>query len=95
MLNDPAAIKNFLMFLDHQYAIICLACGKKVLDPDKKKNQIYLDGKCPSCGQLSKEIPKKSKKQIKREEKKRLREERKEAKRQARSRKHRENVVTL
>jgi hypothetical protein len=53
--------EDFIQFLDYHYSIICLCCGKKVMDPDKKKNQIHLKGKCPSCGLDSKEQKKKNK----------------------------------
>lgn len=53
-------------FIEYHYVILCKACGKKVMDPDKKKGQTHLKGKCPSCGKDSKE-EKKSKKQRKKE----------------------------
>ena len=66
---------EYLQFIDYNYAVICRLCEKKVLDPDKVKNQIYLKGKCPSCGEKSAEKQQefsvfKSKKQIKKEAKK-------------------------
>lgn len=57
--------QQFLEIIDYSYGLVCRMCKSKVLDPDKKKNQIYLDGRCPSCGKNS-EIPK-TKKQRKRE----------------------------
>lgn len=41
--------------IDYNYALLCRSCNQLVLDPDKSKGQIYLKGKCPSCGQISKE----------------------------------------
>jgi hypothetical protein len=40
------------------------------MDPDKKKGQVYLKGKCPSCGEEAKE-EKKSKRERKQERKER------------------------
>lgn len=57
---------QLLQYLDFHYGLICLACRGKVMDPDKRKGQIHLKGKCPSCGKDSKE-EKKSKKQRKQE----------------------------
>lgn len=37
------------------------------MDPDKRKGQTHLKGKCPTCGGDSKEEEKKSKKQRKKE----------------------------
>lgn len=57
---------QFVQTLDYHFVVLCRRCGKKVMDPDKKKGQTHLKGKCPSCGQDSKE-EKKSKKQRKKE----------------------------
>lgn len=58
--------KQLQQYIDFHYGTICMCCKEKVLDPDKKKGQIHLKGKCPSCGKDSKE-EKKSKKQRKKE----------------------------
>ena len=54
-------------WIEFNYGLICRNCKSKVLDPDKSKGQIYLKGKCPSCGGESSE--KLSKKQRKLERK--------------------------
>ncbi len=59
--------QQLIQVIDYNYSVKCRLCESKVLDPDKKKNQIYLDGRCPSCGQNS--VVPKSKKQRKRERK--------------------------
>lgn len=61
-----ASEDQFLEFLDYHYAVLCKCCGNKVMDPDKKKGQTHLKGKCPSCNKDSKE-EKKSKKQRRKE----------------------------
>jgi hypothetical protein len=61
-------MEQLITFLDVHYGLICLNCRQKVMDPDKKKGQTYLKGKCPSCGKDSKE-EKKSKRQLKKEKK--------------------------
>jgi rRNA maturation endonuclease Nob1 len=60
---EPQLIK----IIDYNYTLVCRLCTSKVIDPDKKKNQVYLDGRCPSCGGNS--VVPKSKKQRKRERK--------------------------
>jgi hypothetical protein len=64
--NMGSSPDQLLQFLDYHYAVLCKCCGKKVMDPDKKKGQTHLKGKCPSCNKDSKE-EKKSKKQRKKE----------------------------
>lgn len=59
--------EQFLKSIEEEYCLICRACSSKVLDPDKKKSQIFLEGHCPSCKQLS--FIQKTKKQRKRERK--------------------------
>ena len=44
---------QFLLWLNFNYALKCRECLSLVLDPDKVKGQLYLKGKCPSCGQMS------------------------------------------
>jgi rRNA maturation endonuclease Nob1 len=58
---------QLLQVIDYSYTLYCRICNSKVIDPDKKKNQIYLDGRCPSCGNNS--VVPKTKKQLKRERK--------------------------
>jgi len=57
---------QLLQFLDYHYAVLCKCCGEKVMDPDKKKGQIHLKGKCPTCNKDSKD-EKKTKKERKKE----------------------------
>lgn len=57
---------QLIQYIDYHYCVLCLACGSKVLDPDKKKGQKHFQGKCPSCGQESK-VQQKSKKERKAE----------------------------
>lgn len=52
---------EMIQFLEFHYGVVCSFCGKKVLDPDKKKNQTHLKGKCPSCGVDSIEEKRKNK----------------------------------
>lgn len=59
-------MKQLKQFIDYNFTVICRCCGGKVMDPDKKKGQTHLKGKCPSCGKDSKE-EKKSKKERKKE----------------------------
>jgi hypothetical protein len=54
-------IMKLLQIYDYQYAVICSCCNAKVMDPDKKINQVHLKGKCPSCGKDSKEKKKNKK----------------------------------
>jgi len=58
---------QLIQTIDYCYGLICRVCQSKVLDPDKKKNQVYLDGRCPTCCKYS--VVPKSKKQRKRERK--------------------------
>jgi phage FluMu protein Com len=72
----------FIQLIDYSFATLCRACGAKVLDPEKRKGQTWLDGKCPSCHQLSSakssiDTEYKSKKQIKRELKRQRKAQRK------------------
>lgn len=57
---------QMLQIIDYHFAVLCRCCNKKVMDPDKKKGQTHLKGKCPSCGKESKEV-KKTKKERKKE----------------------------
>jgi len=57
--NKPNHLRQFIEF---HYAVLCRFCNKKVLDPDKKKNQTHLKGKCPSCGTNSVEEKRNKKK---------------------------------
>lgn len=42
--------------LELEHAVICKLCLRKVIDPNKSSiNQIFLNGKCPSCGHSRKE----------------------------------------
>ena len=59
--------QQLIQTINYNYALVCRICQSKVLDPDKKKNQVYLDGRCPSCNEYS--VVPKSKKQRKRERK--------------------------
>jgi hypothetical protein len=61
-------MNQFLQYTDYHYALLCRVCSSKVIDPDKKKNQVFFDGICPTCGEESKEV-KKTKKQLKLERK--------------------------
>jgi hypothetical protein len=62
------------------------------MDPDKKKGQTYLDGKCPTCGgdsekkKIHKANANKSKRQLKRERQAKAKAERAEMKRAAKNR---------
>lgn len=54
--NEQAPIESgdqLILYLDFRYALLCRACGSKVLDPDKKRGQLYFKGKCPTCHQQS------------------------------------------
>jgi hypothetical protein len=53
---------DFVQYLDFNFATLCLCCGQKVMDPDKRSGQIHFKGRCPSCGKDSKEEKKISKK---------------------------------
>jgi hypothetical protein len=44
-----------LQVIDFNYAVLCRFCGSKVLDPDKKNNQQYLNCRCCGCGKDPKE----------------------------------------
>jgi transcription initiation factor IIE alpha subunit len=52
---------KLIAIYDQHYAVICSCCDAKVMDPDKKINQVHLKGKCPTCGQDSKEYKKNKK----------------------------------
>jgi DNA-directed RNA polymerase subunit RPC12/RpoP len=52
---------NLIAIYDHHYAVKCSRCNAKVMDPDKKINQVHLKGKCPSCGLTSQEFKKQKK----------------------------------
>ena len=80
-------------FLDFHYGLICKFCKAKVMDLDKKKNQMFLDGKCPMCGKH----PADEKRRVK-EDKKRAKQERKRLAREAHSTeviRHGRRVVAL
>ena len=64
-VDDPNVCLR--QFVDYHFALLCRACGAKVLDPDKKRNQTHLKGKCPTCGKDSVEEKKQSKKKSKKE----------------------------
>lgn len=53
---------DFIQYLDYTYSILCLCCGQKVMDPDKRPGQVHLKGRCPSCNKDSKEEKKMSRK---------------------------------
>lgn len=55
--------------LSFRFMLNCGLCKAAVLDPDKKKGQTTLRGKCPSCGGESKGEIKKTKKERKAERK--------------------------
>jgi phage FluMu protein Com len=64
---------QFLLYLDFHWALRCRNCNNKVLDPDKSKGQIYLKGKCPTCGQISADPQTRQSKREKRANKKEIR----------------------
>jgi hypothetical protein len=54
--QNPQPIEThdqLILYLNFQYGVRCRACDGLVLEPDKVKGQLYLKGRCPSCGQDS------------------------------------------
>lgn len=41
---------TYIDIVNHNYALLCRYCNKRVLDPDKKPNQQYINTKCFECG---------------------------------------------
>lgn len=60
--EEKTPTNHLRQFIEYHYVVLCRFCGNKVLDPDKKKNQTHLKGKCPSCGKDSVEEKKNKKK---------------------------------
>lgn len=40
--------------LKDKYTVVCKKCGKELIDPNKKSNQKFFNGKCPHCGYIFK-----------------------------------------
>lgn len=54
-----------MLTIDYSYGVLCRHCNEKVIDPDKKSKQKYLEDSCPMCGKDGSdpvETPKKTKK---------------------------------
>jgi Zn finger protein HypA/HybF involved in hydrogenase expression len=64
---------NVIEIYDHHYAVKCSRCNAKVMDPDKRINQIHLKGKCPSCGQNSQEFRKQKNKKNRKQKRNHIR----------------------
>ena len=45
--------EELIQYLEYNHGVLCSECQNKVLDPEKKLNQVYLKGKCPSCNKKS------------------------------------------
>ena len=61
-------MEKLYAWIDKYFTLTCSVCKEKVLDPDKKQGQIYLNGKCFACNKESK-VEKKSKKERRAERK--------------------------
>ena len=70
--SDP--IIGYIQFLNFHFALICPHCKERVLDPDKKKNQLHIKNKCPSCGKDPKDYknPNKKPRKLSKKEKRHL-----------------------
>jgi hypothetical protein len=69
-IDQPQKISKqdrLIEFIDYHFAVRCSNqnCGVKVIDPDKKRGQIFLKGKCPTCKQYS-GLSKKDKQRLRR-----------------------------
>jgi hypothetical protein len=70
--------EGYHTFLAFHFGVKCLHCNAVQMDPDKKRNQTHLKGKCFVCGKDSKDYKnpnRKPKKISKKEKKRRLREQ--------------------
>lgn len=69
--NEDGLPESHITFFLFHMGLKCIHCRATVLNPEKKKNQLFLKGVCPSCGKDSADFkrpkPPKPKKLSKRE----------------------------
>jgi phage FluMu protein Com len=48
-MPDPNRHEKLYAWLDDNYLVRCRFCNAKIIEPEKSKNQVYLQGICPTC----------------------------------------------